>query len=549
MAEPDTERNMRSAFLHASAKATEDDKTIAGHTSDLSTDPELEGLTLYEKKALLVNRELDRQGMGKYQWMIFFLCGFGYFLDLLWAQAFGLVVTPMQYEFGFSDVQLGNLSTSFGAGLCAGAAIWGILVDIIGRYWAFNFTVLTASIFGLCIGAPNTYNAVLVLTAFIGIGIGGNIPIDTTITLECLPQGRRWLLPTLSVFQPLGVVLCSAIAYGLIPGNICAPEESCATVPKGQACCLKENNRGWRYLLFTFGATTIFIFILRFVIFRFQESPKFLIYRGQDEKAIKVLQYIAKYNKIECHLTLETFEALTTDVSSTGSGDTDNSGMPILGSGAKQAKATFQQKLQLELERYKYLFSSATMARFTVLVWITYMFDYWGFTIAGGFLPTILLRKNVELGLSLTTTYRNYIIIYVFGIPGVLLGTTIYKFRYISLLVSSALFGVCLFIFTVVHDQASYIAINALVYFFQSMFNAILYGWTPEGFPAPVRGTACGVASFWGRLFAIIAPLIAARVLAAGTTNAVLYLAGAGVFVSTIAIALLPRSKMGSQSY
>ena len=30
-------------------------------------DPEMEGLTLYEKKALLVNRELDSHGMGKYQ--------------------------------------------------------------------------------------------------------------------------------------------------------------------------------------------------------------------------------------------------------------------------------------------------------------------------------------------------------------------------------------------------------------------------------------------------------------------------------------------------
>ena len=30
-------------------------------------DPEMEGLSLYEKKALLVNRELDSHGMGKYQ--------------------------------------------------------------------------------------------------------------------------------------------------------------------------------------------------------------------------------------------------------------------------------------------------------------------------------------------------------------------------------------------------------------------------------------------------------------------------------------------------
>ena len=64
-------------------------------------DPEMQGLTLYEKKALLVNRELDSHGMGKYQWYIFFLCGFGYLVDLLYAQAFGLVEPAMKQEFGF----------------------------------------------------------------------------------------------------------------------------------------------------------------------------------------------------------------------------------------------------------------------------------------------------------------------------------------------------------------------------------------------------------------------------------------------------------------
>lgn len=70
----------------------------------LGTDPEMEGLTLYEKKALLVNRELNAHGMGKYQWYIWFLCGFGYFLDLLWAQAFGLVAPPLQQELGFAGM-------------------------------------------------------------------------------------------------------------------------------------------------------------------------------------------------------------------------------------------------------------------------------------------------------------------------------------------------------------------------------------------------------------------------------------------------------------
>ena len=47
---------------------------------------------------------------------------------------------------------------------------------------------MIAAVFGLCLGAPSTYNGVLVLAAFTGFGVGGNIPIDTTICLEFIPQ-------------------------------------------------------------------------------------------------------------------------------------------------------------------------------------------------------------------------------------------------------------------------------------------------------------------------------------------------------------------------
>lgn len=82
-------------------------------------------------------------------------------------------------------------------------------------------------------------------------------------------------------------------------------------------------------------------------------------------------------------------------------------------------------------------------------------------------------------------------------------------------------------------------------YFFQSMFNAVLYGWTPEAFPAQIRGTACGVASFWGRLFGIISPLIAQHLYARsrddkGDVNSVLYLAAGVTFGCVITTALLP---------
>ena len=133
-------------------------------------------------------------------------------------------------------------------------------------------------------------------------------------------------------------------------------------------------------MLFTLGAICLFIFFMRFVVFRFQESPKFLLYRGKDEKAVKVLHHIAKFNGRESAITMDVFSALTEEDSSIGTRDTD---APILGAGAKQVKKSLGAKVKMELVRYKILFSTLTMARLTLLVWVIYIFDYWGFSIAG----------------------------------------------------------------------------------------------------------------------------------------------------------------------
>lgn len=153
----------------------------------------------------------------------------------------------------------------------------------------------------------------------------------------------------------------------------------------------------------------------------------------------------------------------------------------------------------------------------------------------------------MAINVSLRDTYRDYIIIYLPGAVGVALGALMVYIprlgRRWAMLVSSALMATSLFLYTTVNTHASNVGLNALEYFFQSMFNAVLYGWTPEAFPAPVRGTASGLASFWGRLFSIFSPLIAAHLLQSGV-NGPLYLAGAGVSVCTVAILFLPRSSL-----
>lgn len=121
----------------------EQNKEVADKRADCSNpikDPTLlteqieeEATNLYERKCILVNREIDRMSMGRYQWHLWGLCGFGYMIDLPWAQVFGLALSPMQQELGFRDDQTGNLSTAFSSGLTAG--MLGIDDNLRWTHW------------------------------------------------------------------------------------------------------------------------------------------------------------------------------------------------------------------------------------------------------------------------------------------------------------------------------------------------------------------------------------------------------------------------------
>lgn len=127
--------------------ASETDISLGAIIKGTATKP----LTTFEKKAALINAELDKFGMGRYQICIWLLCGFGYFLDLAWAQGVGLIASAVYQEMGVPDSRAGDIWALANAGLAVGALGFGLLVDIIGRRWAFNLTCLITSIFGLLI--------------------------------------------------------------------------------------------------------------------------------------------------------------------------------------------------------------------------------------------------------------------------------------------------------------------------------------------------------------------------------------------------------------
>jgi hypothetical protein len=115
---------------------------------------------------------------------------------------------------------------------------------------------------------------------------------------------------------------------------------------------------------------TLFVFFLRFVVFRFHESPKFLVSRGKEAEAIEVLHKIAKFNKQPPPtLTMEMFAAI--DEASAQAGATEPAERGPQGTAATTKKVL--SGFGKELKRLKGIFTNKLSAFIFVLLAIAYM--------------------------------------------------------------------------------------------------------------------------------------------------------------------------------
>ncbi|KAG0651672.1 MFS siderochrome iron transporter 1 [Hyphodiscus hymeniophilus] len=518
-----------------------------GHLSigDLLKGTAVHELTPFEQKAALINAEIDKFGFGKYQQCIWLLCGFGYFLDLAWAQGVALLATAVYQEMGVASGRQGLLSTCSNAGLAVGAFSFGIISDIFGRKWAFNVSCLITSIFGILLAASkNSFGAICGIYFISSIGLGGNIPIDATIALEFLPQNRRFLVSLLSMWQPIGVVAASGIAYGTTAKYRCNVNlPACNGLGHGEACCTLSSNMGWRYQVIVTGAITLAVFFARFLLFRFYESPKFLLSKGREQDAIDVLFKIAKFNGApEPTLTVEDFRRIDR---ARGIKGTDQAA----GSSAKDVILDVFKNLGF----LRGLFLRKLECFTFILLAIAYMGDYWSFNLAGYFLPIVLLQNNVSSGANnVTDTYREYVYIYLPGIIGAFVALFSVQLPLIgrkwSLVISAVLQGVSMAMYTQVKNTAGYVGLNALEYIMQTFFNAVLYASAPEMFDTTYRASASGMLSCLGRLAGIVAPFAGEKYIGKGSSG-VLWLGAGGIWLSAFVMCFLPIEMRNRQMY
>jgi MFS family permease len=453
--------------------------------------------------------------------------GFGWAMDNLWPIVTSLIFTPISNE--FNPTRPPFLTLSQNIGLLFGAVFWGFGCDIFGRRWAFNLTIGITAVFGMvAAGSPN-FATIGVFAALWSIGVGGNLPVDSAIFLEFLPGSHQYLLTILSIYWSLAQVFATLVAWPLL-GNL--------TCQQTDTTCTKSENMGWRYFMIVMGGVALLMFIIRFVLFTIFESPKFLMGKGQDEEAIRVVHEVARRNGKPSSLTLADLQACDS-----------------LGRTAQQqttAAAAVKRNLQkFNSSHVRALFATKKLAVSTSLITVIWAFIGLGFPLYNAFLPYIQATRGVDYGDGSTyITYRNSLIIAVLGVPGCILGGVLVETPRIgrkgTLAASTVLTGVFLFCSTTALDSNSLLGWNCAYNFMSNIMYAVLYAYTPEIFPTKDRGTGNAITASANRVFGIMAPIVA--MFANLETSAPVYVSGALFIAAGILVLILPFESRGKAS-
>lgn len=442
-------------------------------------------------------------------------------------------------EFDVSEKTVRYTTSAVFLGLSAGSFVWGIGSDWFGRRIAFNSTLLIAAVFGTAAAYMPSWGSACFFLAAMGFGVGGSLPVDGALFLEFLPDASSALLTLLSVWWPIGQLVSSLVAWYFI-----------ARWPVEQ---------GWRYFVVTIGVVTFAMFVCRFFVFYLFESPKWLLNQGRQSEAVAVIHGIAYKNNSKTWLTEEIMDLVA--------GEDDETVQPPVPLAAKVGSDALRAKLKgFSGDRLRPLFTPKKLGIATSLIWYCWASIGMGYPLFAAFLPQYFARVSEassdpssssavqdETSVISATTYRNYAITSVLGVPGSLLAAWLvdrpspFLGRRGTLATStffSALFTFAFVLWGTTPD--SQLAFSCLGAFFQNIMYGVLYAFTPEIFPAPARGTGTGVASFLNRVTGLMAPILAANIPGDGATTPI-YISAILILSSFAAMCGIPIETRGAQ--
>ena len=395
------------------------------------------------------SQRLDRLPFTRQHGRLLAGSGVGWALDAMDVGLVSFILAALAAQWSLSPGQLSAVASIGFVGMAIGASLGGLLADRIGRRQVFALTLL---VYGLATGASALVTGLgllLVLRFLVGLGLGAELPVASTLVSEYAPARIRGrVVVALEAFWALGWLLAALIGYLVIPASA----------------------NGWRWAFALGMVPAAYAIVVRWGL---PESVRFLERKGRHAEAE------AAVRRFEVSAGVEPPAPSTSSTEAPGS--------------------------QQPAPRWTALWSP-TYRRRTIALWLTWFgtnFSYYGAFI---WLPSLLVAS----GFTLVKSFEYTLIITLAQLPGYAVSAILIE-RWgrrptlATFLAGSALSAVA---FGLADSVPAVLAAGMALSFFNLGAWGALYAVTPEVYPTDLRATGAGSAAAFGRLASIIAPLL-----------------------------------------
>jgi MFS transporter, putative metabolite transport protein len=192
----------------------------------------------------------------------------GPFLDGYVLSIIGVAMVQLTSQWGLSTTEQGLIGASSLVGILLGAFLGGWLTDKFGRQMLFTLDLVAIIVFSVAQFFVEGVFWLVILRLLIGMAVGADYPIATSLLAEFSP--RKYRGPLLGAFVCMWFV-GAAVAY--IVGEMLA----------------RTGSEGWRWMLASAALPALLIVLARLGT---PESPRWLAGKGRIDEANESLQKV-----------------------------------------------------------------------------------------------------------------------------------------------------------------------------------------------------------------------------------------------------------------
>lgn len=146
------------------------------------------------------------------------IAGVGWLFDALDVGILSFVIAALAVEWNLTPTEMGWIGSINSIGMAVGALVFGLMADRFGRKSVFMWTLVIFSVASGLSAATTTLAAFMVLRFFVGMGLGGELPVASTLVSESVaPKERGRVVVLLESFWAGGWLLAAIISYFVIP--------------------------------------------------------------------------------------------------------------------------------------------------------------------------------------------------------------------------------------------------------------------------------------------------------------------------------------------